>query len=293
MQMNNIFIKYKSHVIATLVSLLVNGLLILILFIKSGDNLIPFDSKTESDQELAIQFKILDEIPSTAIETKNKINEEVKSVRAITNSETSNNLQNNEDTSLMANNDSIILTEMKKTLQDIKIEMPKDSLPDEQVLQQEVKKMQQGIVNNVNQYYEDKKFNYDNYRMIYNLKIIYPYVMKVREVVDNLNANLATMTNKQEKRKLIKKTESELFAQFEKDVRKMSYSQGKLLLKLIARETNESAYGLIKTYKGGIPASFWYTVGMIFQEDLKVKYDSVGSDAILEKVVKKYKQGSL
>ena len=99
--------------------------------------------------------------------------------------------------------------------------------------------------------------------------------------------------NIQEKRKLIRKTEKELFGQFEKDVRKMSYSQGKLLLKLIARETNESAFGLIKIYKGGIPATFWYSVGLVFQEDLKAKYDSTGEDALLEKIVRKYKESDI
>jgi len=108
-----------------------------------------------------------------------------------------------------------------------------------------------------------------------------------------MNTQLATIKEDQEKRKLIKKTEKELFSQFEKDVRKMSYSQGKILLKLIARETNETAYSLIKTYKGGLPADFWYTVGMVFQENLKTKYDSLGEDAMLEKVVKKYKNGEL
>jgi len=84
-----------------------------------------------------------------------------------------------------------------------------------------------------------------------------------------------------------------LFDQFEKDVRNMSTSQGKLLLKLIARETNESAFGLIKTYKGAIPATFWYGVGLIFKENLKMGYDSIGEDAQLEKVVKKFKLGKL
>jgi len=84
-----------------------------------------------------------------------------------------------------------------------------------------------------------------------------------------------------------------LFAQFEKDVRNMTTSQGKLLLKLIARETNQSAYGLIKTYKGAIPATFWYGVGLIFHENLKLQYDSIGEDAQLEKIVQKYKRGNL
>ena len=101
------------------------------------------------------------------------------------------------------------------------------------------------------------------------------------------------MNNNQEKHKLIKQTEKQLFGQFEKDVRKLSYTQGKLMLKLISRETNETTYGLIKNYKGGLTASFWYTVGLVFQEDLKAKYDSIGEDKKLETVVKKFKKGDL
>ena len=73
----------------------------------------------------------------------------------------------------------------------------------------------------------------------------------------------------------------------------MSTSQGRLLLKLISRETDQTAYGLIKTYKGGIPATFWYGVGLLFHENLKMQYDSLGEDAQLEKIVQRYKMGKL
>ncbi len=125
------------------------------------------------------------------------------------------------------------------------------------------------------------------------LKKIYPYVQKTKEIVAKMNLQLAKTKDQKEKRRLIKQTEKELFAQFEKDVRNMSTSQGRLLLKLISRETSQSAYGLIKTYKGGIPATFWYGVGLLFHENLKMQYDSLGEDAQLERVVQRYKLGKL
>lgn len=186
-----------------------------------------------------------------------------------------------------------MLTEIKKDVEEIKIIIPEDTLTKQQVQTQTTNEVKKALMDNNKKAYSDAKFFYDNYRTIKNIRFLYPYVMKVRQVTTDLNNQLATMKDNQEKRKLIRKTEKELFSQFEKDVRKMSYSQGKLMLKLIARETNESAFGLIKTYKGGIPATFWYSVGLVFQEDLKAKYDSTGEDALLEKIVRKYKQGDI
>ena len=289
-----IFSKYKSHIIASAISVLISGMLILLLLIKPGGNFLSFDSKTDSDEDLAIQFQILEDLQ--LMEPQKSTTEDVKAVQNTAISSTAENpddlSQNDAQAIQPANADSILVVEMKKTLQEIKTDLPEDTMPKvEEVQHQEIKKTEQNFAENIRKINENKKFYYDNYRMIYNLKVIYPYVMKVKEVVDNLNTQLAKMTNNQEKHKLIKQTEKQLFGQFEKDVRKMTYTQGKLMLKLISRETNETTYGLIKNYKGGLTASFWYTVGLVFQEDLKAKYDSIGEDKKLETVVRKLKKG--
>ncbi|MDP4240628.1 MAG: DUF4294 domain-containing protein, partial [Bacteroidota bacterium] len=192
-----------------------------------------------------------------------------------------------------AKRDSVLIAELKKEIEDIKKLTPDDSLPKEQVQQKDAKQAQKVLTDNTRNSYEDRKFIYDNYHAILALKKVYPYVQKTKEIVNRMNAQLAKITDKGEKRRLIKQTEKELFGQFEKDIRNMSTSQGKLLLKLIARETDQTAYGLIKTYKGTIPATFWYGIGVLFHENLKMKYDSLGEDAQLEKIVQKYKLGKL
>ena len=181
-----------------------------------------------------------------------------------------------------------MMAEIQKMAEELQKSIKKDSLLAEQ--EREKAKLE-NRAKDYHTYEEEMKFYRSNYRTIYNLKKIYPYVVQTKSLVDNMNAKLATITDKQERKQLIKKTEKELFQQFEKDIRKMSTSQGKLLLKLIARETNQSAYELIKTYKGTLPATFWYGVGLLFKEDLKMKYDSLAADSTLEKVVKRYKQG--
>ena len=142
---------------------------------------------------------------------------------------------------------------------------------------------------------EKEKFEFykKNYKNIRNFKKVYPYALKTREIIENLNAQLAVMTSESEKRKLISKTEKMLFDEYESAVRTMSTSQGKLLLKLIARETNKTGYDIIKEYKGAFSASFWYGVGKIFGTDLKTEFNKAQEDSLLENIVDKYKNDEL
>lgn len=132
-----------------------------------------------------------------------------------------------------------------------------------------------------------------NYKIIRNFRKVYPYALKTREIIENLNAQLAGMTSDSEKKKLIRETEKMLFQEYESAVRTMSTSQGKLLLKLIARETNKTAFELIKGYKGGFTASFWYGVGKIFNTDLKSEFHKESEDSLIEDVLIKYKKDDL
>lgn len=142
---------------------------------------------------------------------------------------------------------------------------------------------------------EREKYQYyvKNYKNIRNFKKVYPYALKTREIIETLNKQLAGMTNEADKKKLIKETEKTLFKEYEKAVRTMTTSQGRLLLKLIARETNKTGYEIIKDYKGSIPASFWYGVGKIFGTDLKSEFHKDREDSIIENIISKYKNNDL
>ena len=293
----NFFHQHKSQILAAGISLFLNAVIILMLFISPGRDLFFNHNSTDSEEDIAIQFQMLEQLSLPPAQPLKSQNISVKSTQTKV-------VEKNEDESEDRNSeseeqasppvkDTVMVAEIKKAMEEIKIIIPQDTTIQKQIPIQMAAQMKQALTDNSKQKYQDKKFYYDNYRMIKNIRFLYPYVMKVKQVVNDMNTQLATMTDNQEKRKLIRKTEKELFAQFEIDVRHMSYSQGKILLKLISRETNETAYGLIKTYKGGFPADFWYTVGLVFQENLKTKYDSLGEDAMLEKVVKKYKNGDL
>ena len=137
------------------------------------------------------------------------------------------------------------------------------------------------------------KFYNDNYRNIRNFKIVYPYALKTREIISELNERLAKTEDKSKRKEMIREMEDQLFKEYETAVRKMSVSQGKLLLKLIARETDKTGYELIKEFRGGFSATFWYGIGRIFGTDLKTEFNKETEDSIIETIVEKYKKAEL
>jgi len=295
------FRQYKSQVLAAGITVLLNTLMILLLFVSPGSSMFFNHEKADSEFDMNIQYQMLEQLSMQPPQPPQKVqNLAVKSAHTKVvekaDDESDDRNSESEEQASAPVKDTMMMAEIKKAVEDIKISIPEDSTllqPQSIPLQKIVQTKQAQKSDDYQKAYEKAKFYNSNYRMIKNIQFLYPYVMKVKQVVTDMNAQLATIKDDQQKRQLIKKTEKELFTQFEKDVRKMSYSQGKILLKLISRETNETAYSLIKTYKGGFPADFWYTVGLVFQENLKTKYDSLGEDAMLEKVVRKYKQGEL
>jgi len=73
--------------------------------------------------------------------------------------------------------------------------------------------------------------------------------------------------------------------EFEKDIRDLTYTQGKILVKLIDRETGKTSYQIIKDFRGSIQAVFWQTLARIFDGNLKLEYDPFGDDKDIEEIV--------
>lgn len=130
-----------------------------------------------------------------------------------------------------------------------------------------------------------------HYRQIYNFMKVYPYAIRTHEIIDSVNIQLAQAKNEAEQKKMIKQTEKMLFDNYNQAIRTMSTSQGRILLKLIYRETNKTGYDLIKEYKGNFSATFWYAVGKLFNTDLKTTYDKNSSDSIYEEIIRRYNNG--
>ncbi len=131
------------------------------------------------------------------------------------------------------------------------------------------------------------------YKLVYNFQKVYPYALKAKEIIEEADSIIANSKfNSREKEKYIKAFEKKLFAEFEKPLRKMSFSQGKLLLRLIDREIGQSSYYIVKNYRGGAAAGFWQGVAKIFGSDLKKPYDRFGQDRLTEELVQMYQRGT-
>ena len=127
-------------------------------------------------------------------------------------------------------------------------------------------------------------------RLRWNIHKVYPYALKVSEVLDEVALEMEKMDSEDQKKEYLKSREADLFGKYENDVRKMSRSQGKVLVKLIYRQTGTSAYQLIKDTKSGASAMFWQSIGRIFGINLKMNYDTE-EDMMIEDIVEDLENG--
>lgn len=115
--------------------------------------------------------------------------------------------------------------------------------------------------------------------------VTYPYARRAGIVMNDINMKLSTVTKKEERKKYIQSREKELKKEFSDPLTNLSVYQGKVLMKLINRETGNDCYELIKEYKGGVTARFYQTVAFFFNSNLKQPYDSQNEDIVIERFV--------
>lgn len=103
---------------------------------------------------------------------------------------------------------------------------------------------------------------------------VYPYAKASGRILRDIDAELALIQDKKQRRKFLDKKEDELMAQFEGQIRDLTITQGKILIKLIDRETQHTCYHLVKEFRGGFSAFFWQGIARIFGSSLKYEYDN-------------------
>lgn len=115
--------------------------------------------------------------------------------------------------------------------------------------------------------------------------VTYPYAKAAGKVFNQVNAELQNVTDKKQRKAIIKSHEKELKKEFADKITNLSVYQGKVLMKLIYRETGNNCYELIHEYKGGFTAGFWQTIAIIFGSNLKQNYDPEEKDKVMESIV--------
>jgi hypothetical protein len=130
-------------------------------------------------------------------------------------------------------------------------------------------------------------------RLILDVKKVYPYAVIASVKLKDANDLIAKITDEKEKKKKLKQLEDEMKAQFTDDVENMTYTQGKILLKLIYRQTGVTSYEIVKELRGTFRAVFWQTLARVFGANLKSSYDAAGEDKAIEEIVQKIEKGEL
>lgn len=116
--------------------------------------------------------------------------------------------------------------------------------------------------------------------------VTFPYALRAGIVINDINRKLVSVSNEQERKNYIKSREKELRKEFTTPLTNLSIYQGKVLMKLINRETGNNCYEIIKEYKGGLTARLYQTVAFFFSSSLKQPYDKNGEDVEVEKIVR-------
>ena len=130
-------------------------------------------------------------------------------------------------------------------------------------------------------------------RLVYNVKKVLPIAKEVNQIVLETYEYLETLPDKKARSAHMKKVESEIYEKYKPRMKKLSYSQGKLLIKLIYRESNSSGYELVQAFLGPVKAGFYQAFAWAFGASLKKTYDPEGVDRLTERVVLMVEAGQL
>jgi hypothetical protein len=121
----------------------------------------------------------------------------------------------------------------------------------------------------------------------------YPYAKLAAVQLKYINDSIAKIPNEKKRKEFIKQTEKQLKNDFEKDLRKLTLTQGRILIKLVDRETGSTSYSLVKDLRGSLQAFFWQGLAKLFGSNLKSQYDSQGEDVMIESIVQQIERGEL
>lgn len=133
--------------------------------------------------------------------------------------------------------------------------------------------------------YRNKREHRVYNRMVRNIRVTLPYARMAAARLQEIDAELRYIEGEKERKTYLRDAEDRLFGEFERPLRKLTFSQGRMLIKLIDRETGNTSYELIKDFKGGFSAFFWQSVARIFGSNLKAEYHSDREDRMVEHII--------
>lgn len=131
------------------------------------------------------------------------------------------------------------------------------------------------------------------YKIANNIKKVYPIACEIKRTIDKTVAHLDSLPDKKAKDLYMKQAEKDLKKEYTPRLKKLTFSQGKLLIKLVDRQCDMTSYELIKTYMGGFKAGFYNAFASIFGASLKKQYDAECDDRLTERAILLIESGQL
>ena len=130
-------------------------------------------------------------------------------------------------------------------------------------------------------------------RLVRNVKKVLPIAKEVNRIIIETGDYLEMLPNKKARDEHMKRVEASITKEYKPRMKKLTYSQGKLLIKLVYRECNNTSYDLIRAFLGPIKAGFYQAFAWVFGASLKKQYDPNGVDRMTERVVRLVEAGQL
>lgn len=141
--------------------------------------------------------------------------------------------------------------------------------------------------------FKTEKQRRDYNRLVYNVKKVLPIAKEVNNIIIETYEYMQTLPDKKSKDEHMKRVEQSIKQQYGPRMKKLSYSQGKLLIKLVYRECNSSSYQLVQAFLGPVKAGFYQAFAWVYGASLTKKYDPNGIDKLTERVVLQVEAGQI
>ena len=130
-------------------------------------------------------------------------------------------------------------------------------------------------------------------RLVRNVKTVLPIAKEVNQIIIETYEYLQTLPDDASRKAHMKNVEKSIFKEYKPRMKKLTYSQGKLLIKLIYRECNSSSYDILRAFLGPVRAGFWQAFSSVFGASLRKEYDPDGVDRLTERVVLMVEAGQI
>lgn len=130
-------------------------------------------------------------------------------------------------------------------------------------------------------------------RLVYNIKKVLPIAQQANALIEETYETLEMLPTKKEKQAHISRVERDIKEMYTPQMKKLTYSQGKLLIKLVDRECNQSSYEIVQAFLGPAKAAFYQVFAWTFRASLKKEYHPDEEDKLIERIVRQVETGQI